>query len=261
MSSWFWISGAWRELIFILLEFLGFKRAAPSSAIFISSLRALEDQSELSKMFLLTCLTSVYALNPTGTWFESNWTLFCEFSLNFWKTVQTSIFSKTRFSLEIEVGLELYNVYMISKNGCDWFHQVLNSSALKMEIFVKSEKERRTLWFLWFRRNWPVRLNCMPYCIHMWLRGMLSWGVGTCLLGFGSIAQLFIMLWFWETNLLKMVFKSRLFYVSLWIVDIIYVKMFDDVYMWDNYVLIDCGCCRWLYICQVVVNCCRLHIY
>jgi hypothetical protein len=59
--------------------------------------------------------------------------------------VQNVNFPKTRFSHGIEVGLRLYNVYMISKNGCDWFHQVLACLALKMEIFLKSDKGRRTL--------------------------------------------------------------------------------------------------------------------
>jgi hypothetical protein len=59
--------------------------------------------------------------------------------------VQNVNFSETRFSHGIEVGLRLYNVYMISKNGCDWFHQVLTCFALKMRIFMKSDKERRTL--------------------------------------------------------------------------------------------------------------------
>ena len=55
------------------------------------------------------------------------------------------IFPKTRFSPEFEVGLKLYIVYMIFKIGCDWFHQGLTCFALKMRIFMKSDKERRTL--------------------------------------------------------------------------------------------------------------------
>jgi hypothetical protein len=39
----------------------------------------------------------------------------------------------------------LYNVYMISKIGCDWFHQVLACFILKMRFFLESDKERRTL--------------------------------------------------------------------------------------------------------------------
>jgi hypothetical protein len=46
------------------------KRAGSFTTTFESLFRALRDQSETSKMFLLTCLTSVYALNPTGTSFE-----------------------------------------------------------------------------------------------------------------------------------------------------------------------------------------------
>ena len=59
--------------------------------------------------------------------------------------VQNVNFPEPRFSREIEVGLRLYNVYMISKNGCDWFHQVLTCFALKMGFFCKNDKVRRTL--------------------------------------------------------------------------------------------------------------------
>jgi hypothetical protein len=46
--------------------------------------------------------------------------------------VQNVNFSETRFPRDIEVGLRLCFDYMISKNGCDWFHQVLTCFALKM---------------------------------------------------------------------------------------------------------------------------------
>jgi hypothetical protein len=91
-------------------------------------------------MFLLTCLTFVCTLNPTGTSFESSWTWICEIHLTFEKWSKTLIFPKTCFSPEIEVGLRLYDVYMISKNGCDWFHQVLTRFALKIAYFWKSDK-------------------------------------------------------------------------------------------------------------------------
>jgi hypothetical protein len=99
------------------------KRATPSSATFDFLFRALGDQSELSKMFLLTCLISVYTLKPTGTSFEK-WS----------KNVD---FSETRFSHGIGVGLRLYTDYMISKNGYDWFHQVLTCFALIMDFLEK----------------------------------------------------------------------------------------------------------------------------
>jgi hypothetical protein len=54
-------------------------------------------------------------------------------------------FFETRFSQGKGVGIRLYTDYMISKNGCDWFHRVLTYFALKMEFFWKSDKERRTL--------------------------------------------------------------------------------------------------------------------
>jgi hypothetical protein len=40
-------------------------------------------------------------------------------------------FFRNSISPENGVGLRLYNVYMVSKNGCDWFHQVLTCFALK----------------------------------------------------------------------------------------------------------------------------------
>jgi hypothetical protein len=122
------------------------KRTCTGSAKFDFSFRALVDQSEPSKMFLLTCLISVYTFNPTGTSFESNWTWICEIHLTFEKWSKNADFSKTCFSPEIEEGLRLYNVYMISKIGCDWFHQVLTCFALKMGFFCKkNDKARRTL--------------------------------------------------------------------------------------------------------------------
>ena len=59
--------------------------------------------------------------------------------------VQERRFSENSFFPEIDVGLRLYNVYMISKIGCDWFHQVLSCFALKMDFSCKNDKERRTL--------------------------------------------------------------------------------------------------------------------
>jgi len=51
-----------------------------------------------------------------------------------------------------------------------------------------------TLWFWWFCRSWPVKRTCILYCTHMWSRRILSWGIGSCLLGFGSLSQLFLKL-------------------------------------------------------------------
>ena len=58
-----------------------------------------------------------------------------------------SIFPKTRFLKEKGVGLRLYIYYVISKTGCNWFCCALTGFALKMELFWKSDKERRTLCF------------------------------------------------------------------------------------------------------------------
>ena len=46
-------------------------------------------------------------------------------------------FSETRFSQGIGVGLRLYTDYMISKNGCDWFHWVLTCLLWKWNSFGK----------------------------------------------------------------------------------------------------------------------------
>jgi len=59
--------------------------------------RALGDQSGLSKMFLLTCLISVYTFKPTGTSYGLNWTWFCELNLTFEKCPRTPIFPKLVF--------------------------------------------------------------------------------------------------------------------------------------------------------------------
>jgi hypothetical protein len=72
------------------------------------------------------------------------------------------------------VGLRLYNVYMISKNGCDWFHQVLTSFALDIAFFCKSENVRRILSFSRLCHTWPVKRQGILYCTHMWPRGILS---------------------------------------------------------------------------------------
>jgi hypothetical protein len=89
---------------------------------------------------------------------------------------------------------------------------------------------------LWFRRVWPVKHQDILYCTHMWPGGMLSWGIGTCLLGFGLKAQLFLMLWFWETKFVENVLRADCFMNPLWIVDMTYVEMIDDVYLWQLYV-------------------------
>jgi len=59
--------------------------------------QALGDQSGLSKMFLLTCLISVYTLKPTGASYGLNWTWFCELNLTLEKCPRTPIFPKFVF--------------------------------------------------------------------------------------------------------------------------------------------------------------------
>jgi len=55
------------------------KRAESCSATFDFLLRALGDQSELLRMFLLTCLIIVYISNPIGSSFE------VKLDMNLWK--------------------------------------------------------------------------------------------------------------------------------------------------------------------------------
>ena len=86
---------------------------------FVFSFWALGDQSELSKMFLLTCLISIYTLRPTGTSFGLNLDLVLLIELNFWKMFKNADFFETCFSQENEVGLRMYTDYVISKNGFD----------------------------------------------------------------------------------------------------------------------------------------------
>jgi len=100
------------------------------------------------------------------------------------KIVQERRFFRNLFSQGNGVGLRLYTDYMISKNGCDWFLWVSTCFVLKMEFFWKSDKERRTLWFWWFCRSWPMKHTCILYCTHMWFKCIHSWGVGPCLVGF-----------------------------------------------------------------------------
>jgi len=138
-------------------------------------------------MFLLTCLISVYTLKPTGTSFESNWTWFLWIKLDFWKMSKNVDFSETCFSQENEEGLRMYAIHVITKNGFDWFLWELTCFALKMEFFWKSGKVRRTLWFVRFHSNWPVKRTCMHNYTHMWLMFLLI--------------QLSCFSWFWFNSL------------------------------------------------------------
>jgi len=56
-------------------------------------------------------------------------------------------FSESCFSQVNDVGLSMYVVYVITKNGFDLFHWELNCFALKMDSIWKSGIMRRTLWF------------------------------------------------------------------------------------------------------------------
>jgi len=110
--------------------------------------------------------------------------------LNFWKMSKNVDFSETRFSQGNGVGLRLYTDYMNFKNGCDWFHWVLTCFTLKMEFFWKNDKERRTLWFWWYCRSWPVKRTCILNFIYIWSKCIHSWGTRVCLRGFGPIVSI-----------------------------------------------------------------------
>jgi len=99
-----------------------------------------------------------------------------------------SIFPKLVFLKEKGVGLRLYTDYMISKNGYDWFQWVLICYSFKMTFFWKNDIERRTLWFLWFRRIWSVKRTCILNCTYIWSKCIHSWGIRTCVLSFDSIS-------------------------------------------------------------------------
>jgi len=126
------------------------KRAELFSATFDFSLRALGDQSELPKMFLLTCLITVYTSNPIGTSFEVKLDTNLWNELNFWKMSKNANFAETCVSQVNDVGLSMYAVYVVTKNGLDLFHWELNCFALKMDSIWKSGIMRRTLWIMRF---------------------------------------------------------------------------------------------------------------
>jgi hypothetical protein len=105
-------------------------------------------------------------------------------SSNFYKNGPNVDFSENSFFSGVWGGIKLYIVYMISKIGCDWFHQALTCFALKMRIFVKSDKERRILSFSWIHRIWSMQCLSNRYCTYMWLVRIHGIGNWACLLGF-----------------------------------------------------------------------------
>ena len=169
-------------------------------------------------MFLLTCLISVYILKPTGTSFGLNWTWYCEFSLTFGKCPRTPIFFETCFAQENEVGLRMYTIYVIAKNDFDWFLWELTCFALIMEFFWKSGKVRRTLWFVRFHSNWPVKRTCMHDYTYMWIMCIHSWDNWVVFLSFGSIAFITLKLWNMRRTWLNLILKLDYLAYLLWIV-------------------------------------------
>jgi len=138
--------------------------------------------------------------------------------LDFWKMSKNVDFSETCFSQENEVGLRMYTIYVITKNGFAWLHWEIICFTLKIEFFWKSGKVRRTLWFVKFHRNWPVKRTCVYTYTHMWLMYIHSWGNWVVFLSFGSIALITLKWWNMIRTWLKIIIESDYLENSLWIV-------------------------------------------
>jgi len=134
-------------------------------------------------------------------------------------------FSETCFSQDNEVGLRMYTIYVITKNGFAWFHWEITCFTLKMELFWKSGKVRRTLWFWWFCRIWPVKRTCMHTYTHMWLMCIHSWGNWVVCLVFGSIVLVVLKLWNMRWTLQNLEFK----WFDLWYVDVYTTALICDL--------------------------------
>jgi len=131
-------------------------------------------------------------------------------------------FSETCFSHVNDVGLSMYVVYVVTKNGIDLFHWELNCFALKIDSIRKSGIMRRTLWFVRFHNNWPVKRSCMYTYIHMWLVYIHSWGNWVVLLCFGSLTLIVQSCKIYYTNLVRNIHWTWLLWNSfmnglLWI--------------------------------------------
>ena len=145
----------------------------PSFNTFCFAFRAFGGCSELSKMFLSTCLTTVYTLKPTGTPYGLDWTWFCELELNFWKTFNNVDFFETRFSQRKRgrVKVVLFTIWLLKM----FWTEITNFSlVLLWELnFVKNGEMRRTLpnlefkWFgLWYVDVYTTALIC-DLCIYL----------------------------------------------------------------------------------------------
>jgi len=131
-------------------------------------------------------------------------------------------FSETCFSQVNDVGLSMYAVYVVTKNGIDLFHWELNCFALKMDFIWKSGIMRRTLWFVRFQSNWSVKHSCTYTYIHMCLVCIHSWGNWVVLLCFGSLTPIVQSCEIFYMNLVENIPWTRLLWNSfmnglLWI--------------------------------------------
>jgi len=108
---------------------------------------------------------------------------------------------------------------------------------LKNVLVLQNDKVRRTLWFVEFRSNWPVKRTCMHNYTHVWLMCIHSWGNWVVFLSFGSIVLVIFKVVKYETNLVE---------YNLWIR--LPWKSFMNILLWINkdVWMID-GCWIWCY--------------
>ena len=141
-----WVFG-WKGLepvtFFDITDVWSLKRAGPIFQHFLLTFRAFGGCSELSKMFLSTCLTTVYALKPIGTPYGLDWTWFCELELSFWKTFINADFSETRYSQRKGVGLRLlFTIWFLKM----FWTEIMNFSLVLLWEFKFHEKR-------WYETN------------------------------------------------------------------------------------------------------------
>jgi len=139
-------------------------------------------------------------------------------------------FSETCFSQVNDVGLSMYAVYVVTKNGIDSIHWESIRFTLKMNIIWKSGIVRRTLWFEKFLSSWPVKRTCVYTYTHKWLVCMHSWGNWIALHCFGSLTPIVQSCDIYYTNLVGNIhwtcllcnyFMNGLLYINkdVWIID------------------------------------------
>ena len=134
---------------------------------------------------------------------------------------------------------------------------------MKNALVLQNDKVRRTLWFVWFRSNWPVKRSCTYTYIHMWLVYLHIWGklFRFVLVRWPQLLKWWIMsyepswkyihwtflLWNSSVNeieceyMLKVIIYVECIYVDWWL------------YMLSAYMLIGDYIC-WMHICWLLVS-------